>query len=245
MTRYRKKLIQNVNQEKNRIHKILQDANIKLTTFITDIFGVSGRALLGSIIEGEVLDEQQIRNMVKGQVKSKVPELIEALNGRLRLHHRNMLRRHHQHMEYLEKEIQALEFEIDSKISEYNKEMELLLTIPGVGHDAAASIMAEIGTDMTNFPTEERISSWAGVCPANHVSNGKKKSKKNKRGNRSLKSILCQCSWAAIKKKNSRIGALFNRLVKRMGKNKAIMAVAHCCCVLYTLCYETSPLIVS
>jgi len=178
LTRYRKKLIQNVTQEKNRIHKILQDANIKLTTFITDIFGVSGRKLLDSIVDGEVLDEKRIREMVSGKVKSKVPDLIDALNGRLRLHHRNMLRRHLNHMGYLQEEIQTLEAEIETLISKYDEEMKLLVTIPGISHDAAASIVAEIGTDMTKFPTEAQLSSWAGVCPANHISNGKKKVKR-------------------------------------------------------------------
>jgi len=227
LTRYRRKLLQNVTQEKNRIHKILQDANLKLTTFMSDIFGVSGRLLLETIVNGEVLNEQQVRDMVKSTLKRKVPELIEALNGRLRLHHRNMIRRHLEHMTYLEQEIQELETEIEQLTMPHRLEMELLDTIPGINHDAAASIVAELGTDMSHFPSDAHVSSWAGVCPANHESNGKKKRKKNPRGNKGLKSVLCQCAWAAIRVKDSRISALYYRLVKRMGKQKAIMAVAH------------------
>lgn len=242
LTRYRRKLLQNVTQEKNRIHKILQDANLKLTTFISDIFGVSGRALLGSIVNGEVLDEQQIRDMVKTTLKRKVPELIEALNGRLRLHHRKMIRRHLDHIAYLENEIQELEAEIEQLIAPYRLEMELLDTIPGINHDAAASILAELGTDMSHFPSDAHIASWAGVCPANHESNGKKKRKKNRRGNKGLKSVLCQCSWAAIKVKDSRISAVYYRLVNRMGKQKAIMAVAHLLLrIIYVVLRDKAP----
>ncbi|WP_237712644.1 IS110 family transposase, partial [Paenibacillus elgii] len=114
LTRYRRKMVQNCTQEKNRIHKILQDANIKLTTFVSDVFGVSGRALLESIVGGEVLEAEDVRKMVKTRLKNKVPQLIEALNGRLRLHHRKMIKRHLDHLRYMEKEIQELELEIDT-----------------------------------------------------------------------------------------------------------------------------------
>lgn len=242
LTRYRRKLLQNTTQEKNRIHKILQDANLKLTTFISDIFGVSGRALLESIINGEVLDKKQILNMVKGNIRRKVPELIEALNGRLRLHHRKMIKKHLEHIEYLEKEIRELEGEIEQLIQPYRTEIDLLDTIPGINQDAAASILAELGADMSHFPSEGHITSWAGVCPANHESNGKKKRKKNKRGNKGLKSILCQCSLAAIKVKDSRISAVYYRLVKRTGKQKANMAVAHLLLrIIYTMLRDKAP----
>jgi len=174
LTRYRRKLIQNVTQEKNRIHKILQDANLKLTTYISDIFGVSGRALLDSIVNGEVLDEQEVRSMVKTKLKKKVPELIEALNGRLRKHHRSMINRHLKHMKYLEEEVLDLESNIAQLLQPYQAEIELLDTIPGISQDAAASILAEIGADMTHFPSEAHLASWAGLSPANHESAGKK-----------------------------------------------------------------------
>lgn len=182
LTRYRRKLIQNLTQEKNRIHKILQDANIKLTTFISDLFGVSGRALLGSIVNGEVLDVHEVRKMVHTRLKMKVPLLVEALNGRLRLHHRNMIKRHLEHIHYLEKQIQELEAEIESAVEPHMREIQLLDTIPGIDFDAAASIVAEIGTDMAHFPSEAHLASWTGVCPANHESAGKKKEKRTTAG---------------------------------------------------------------
>lgn len=180
LTRYRRKLIQNATQEKNRVHKILQDANIKLTTFVSDIYGVSGRALLEAVMNGEVLDEQKVRLMVKTRLKNKVPELIQALNGRLRLHHRQMMNRHMEHLKYLEKEIQCIEKDIDQAIQPYMKEINLLDTIPGIDIDAAACIVAELGVDMSQFPSEAHVASWAGVCPANHESAGKKKVKRTR-----------------------------------------------------------------
>ncbi|MCP1309860.1 IS110 family transposase [Paenibacillus tyrfis] len=227
LTRYRRKMVQNCTQEKNRIHKILQDANIKLTTFVSDVFGVSGRALLESIVGGEVLEAGDVRKMVKTRLKNKVPQLIEALNGRLRLHHRKMIKRHLDHLCYMEKEIQELELEIDTSIQPYHQEIELLDTIPGINQDAAASILAEIGPDMSKFPTDAHLASWVGVCPANNESAGKKRSKKNRRGNKGLKSVLCQAGWATVKSKNTRISAVYNRLLKQCGPQKANMAIAH------------------
>lgn len=227
VTRYRRKLVQNATQEKNRIHKVLQDANIKLTTFVSDIFGVSGRALLDSIINGEVLDEQQVRKMVKTRLKRNVPKLLDALQGRLRKHNRSMIKRHLDHLHFLEKEIQDIEAEIERLTQPYHEEIALLDTIPGISKDAAAGILAETGVDMSQFPDEAHLASWAGVSPANHESAGKKKRKKNRRGSKNLKAWLCQCAWAAIKGGNTRLATLYYRVVKRGGPQKANMAVAH------------------
>jgi transposase len=175
LTRYRRKLIEATTAEKNRIHRILQDANIKLTTYITDVFGVSGRALLESVMNGEVLGPDQVKSIVKTKIRKKVPQLIDALNGRVRPHHRKMIRRHYDHLMYLEKEIETLETEIEEMLSPYQKEIDLLDTIPGTDQNAAASILAEIGSDMSVFPTEGHLASWAGLSPGNNESAGKKK----------------------------------------------------------------------
>jgi transposase len=175
LTRYRRKLIEATTAEKNRIHRILQDANIKLTTYITDVFGVSGRALLESVMNGEVLGPDQVKSIVKTKIRKKVPQLIDALNGRVRPHHRKMIRRHYDHLMYLEKEIETLETEIEEMLSPYQKEIDLLDTIPGIDQNAAASILAEIGSDMSVFPTEGHLASWAGLSPGNNESAGKKK----------------------------------------------------------------------
>ncbi|MCM3270364.1 IS110 family transposase [Paenibacillus elgii] len=234
LTRYRRKLQGQVTSEKNRIHKILQDANIKLTTYVSDLFGKSGLALLDAIVNGEVLDPDSVKGMVFTQLKKKVPELIEALNGRVRIHHRFMIGRHLEHMRQVEKHIEALHGEIDRLLMPYRKEMDLLLTIPGIQEDAAASILAEIGTDMSVFPSENHLASWAAVCPGNNESAGKKRSSKTNKGNKGLKAVLCQAAWAASKTKNTRIAAFYSRVVKRRGPKKAAMATAH---LLLKICF--------
>jgi transposase len=175
LTRYRRKLINDVTAEKNRIHKILQDGNIKLITYLSDVFGVSGRALLASVMNGVALEPADVKARVKTQVRKKVPQLVDALNGRVRVHHRKMIRRHYDHLEYLEKEITALEAEIEDLLSPYQKEIELLDTIPGINKDAAASILSEVGPDMSVFPSEGHLASWGGLSPGNNESAGKKK----------------------------------------------------------------------
>lgn len=227
LTRYRRKLLGDSTAEKNRIHKILQDANIKLTTFVSDLFGVSGRALLESIINGEVLSPDQVKDMVKTTLKRKVPQLVDALNGRVRAHHRKMIGMHFDHLLYIEKCIAELEEEIDKLLRPYRELIDLLVTIPGVQTDAAAVILAEIGYDMSCFPSEAHLASWAGLCPGNNESAGKKKSSRTTKGNKSLKAVLCQAAWAASKSKGTRLSSYFHRVQKRRGQKKATVATAH------------------
>ncbi|EIT6323222.1 hypothetical protein L2Q67_004733, partial [Salmonella enterica] len=137
-TRYRRKLLANATAEKNRIHKILQDANIKLTTYVSDVFGVSGRALLESIVNGEVLRPDQVKDLVKTSLKRKVPQLIEALNGRVRAHHRKIIGMHLDHLRYIEEQIREIEKEVDRLLSPYLDIVERLITVPGIQKDAAA-----------------------------------------------------------------------------------------------------------
>jgi transposase len=225
-TRYRRKLVGAATSEKNRIHKILQDANIKLTTYVTDLFGLSGRALLDSIINGEVLEPEVIRSMVFSRMKKKTPQLVEALNGRVRLHHREMIRFHLDHLEFVQGQIEEIESKINNLLIPYREEIALLDTIPGINENAAASILAEIGFDMSKFPTEHHLSSWAGICPGNNESAGKKKGSRTHKSNRSLKSNLGQVAWGATKSQ-SRLCSYYHRIRKRRGTNKAIVALGH------------------
>jgi len=227
LTRYRKKLVQEVTQEKNRIHKILQDANIKITTYVSDIFGVSGRCILETLIQGETLTASKLRNMVFGPIKSKISDLMEALNGNVRPHHRDMIRYSWNHLLYLEETIERVERQIDECLKPFRNEVELLDTIPGVNQRAASIMIAEFGTDMSVFPNDSHLSSWSGISPGNNESAGKKKGSKTKRGNKALKGVLCECAWAASVTRNTRLSATYWRLVKRLGKNKAIVAIAH------------------
>jgi transposase len=182
LTRYRRKLVNDATAEKNRIHKILQDGNIKLTTYVSDVFGVSGRALLESIMNGEVLEPDGVRALVKSHLKKKVPQLVEALNGRVRTHHREMIRMHYDHLTYVEKQITVLETKIEKLLNPYKKEIDLLDTIPGIDKGAAASILAEIGPHMSVFPSNGHLASWAGLSPGNNESSGKKRAPEPEKG---------------------------------------------------------------
>lgn len=227
LTRYRRSLMQMATAQKNRIHKVLQDANIKLTSYMSNVFGVSGRLLLESIMNGETLTLEQVRRLIKTKLKVKAPKLVDALNGKVRAHHRELMRRQYDLLLVLEDHICEIEAEIDHSVQAYKEELGLLVTVPGIDQDAAAEILAEIGPDMTRFPTSAHLASWGGLSPGNHESAGKKKATRTLRGNKALKSILCQVSWAAARSKKTRLSAYYYRLVKRRGPKKANMALAH------------------
>lgn len=175
LTRYRKKLKGYGSSERNRILKILEDANIKVSTFMSDVFGVSGRLMLDALINGEVIEPAQVANLAKGKLRAKIPELVQALNGRVTIHHRKIIQRSLDHLEFVEKSIAELESDMEQYFSPYEEELQLLQTIPGIGVHTANIIVAEIGVDMSVFPTEAHLSSWAGLSPGNNESAGKKK----------------------------------------------------------------------
>lgn len=234
LTRYRKKLVNNRTAEQNRIHKILQDANIKLTSVLSDIFGESGRKILEAIINGEKIEEKSLREMVHKRVKSSLTDIAESINGRIRRHHRDMLRYHWEHMIYLEETLERLEKQIDQCLEPYRREVDLLDTIPGVNKDAAAVFVAEMGVDMSVFKTEKRLASWVGVSPGNNESAGKKKNSKTTKGNKALKTMAIECVLGTSRQ-NNRITAHRKRIAKRQGRKKANMASAH---LLITIAYN-------
>ena len=179
LTRYRRKIIQQASSEKNRIHKILQDANIKMTTDVSDIFGDTGRKLIEKIIEGREITEEDLIEVTSGRGKAslreKIPQIKEGLKGTTREHHRKMIKLIYEHLKYLEKELEEIEEMIDESCKRYIKELELLDSIPGINKDSAKAIIAEIGTDMNQFPTVKHLTSWAGMSPGNNESAGVKK----------------------------------------------------------------------
>ena len=179
LTRYKRKIIQQASSEKNRIHKILQDANIKITTDISDIFGDTGRKLLEKIIEGNEITDKDLIEMTAGRgkasLRTKIPQIKEGLKGTTREHHRKMIKLIYEHLKYLEKEQEEIEKMIDEECGEYKSEIELLDSIPGIYKDSAKAIIAEIGIDMNQFPTVKHLTSWAGMSPGNNESAGVKK----------------------------------------------------------------------
>lgn len=175
LTRYRRKLVQTISAEKNRIQRVLEDANIKLSSVVSDTFGVSGSKIMDELIEGKLTIEEMSK-LAEGKLRKKKGEIKEALVGNFQEHHKFMIKASLRHIESTEKIIADIDSEIDKKMGSYRKEYEALQTIPGVKEQGAASIIAEIGVDMDKFPTENHLSSWAGMSPGNNESAGKKKS---------------------------------------------------------------------
>jgi transposase len=179
LTRYRKKILYETNREKNRIHKILEDCNIKISSYISDIFGDTGRKILDKIMNQEEIrmtDLIEISNgRGKASIRKKLGEIKEAVNGKVRKHHLTMIKYSYNHVKFLEQQIMQIEKEIEEYIEPYLEEVEIVDTIPGINKNAASVIIAEIGTDMSYFPTDKHITSWAGLSPGNCESAGKKK----------------------------------------------------------------------
>lgn len=174
LTRHRKKMVNHATAEKNRIQKVLESAGMKLGSVISDVFGVSGRALLQQLMQNGRLDRDTVASLVKGQIKNKIPQLMDALHSKLYSHHRFLLIQSWQHLTYLEQSIERFDAEIDQHLEPYRLEMELLQTIPGVDITSASAILAEVGADMLQFHSDRHIASWAGLSPGNYESAGKK-----------------------------------------------------------------------
>jgi transposase len=183
LTRYRRKLTQTITAEKNRVQKVLEDANIKLSSVVSDTFGVSATAIIDALIAGEMTIEE-MAELAKGKLRKKKDGLRDALLGRITKHHIFMIKTSLDHIEAVEKLIKEVEVRIDETVKPYQREYELLQTIPGVKEAAAASIIAEIGVNMDQFPTADHLSSWAGMSPGNNESAGKKKAQEPPRGTR-------------------------------------------------------------
>lgn len=226
LTRYQKKLQHQVQNEKNRVHKLLQDANIKLTSVLSDIFGVTGRKILDMLSKGVTRPEELVEAFNK-YVSDKKEDGLEALEGKFTSHHRLLLKSMLSHIDFINKQITELEKQVKKLIKPYKQEHELLQTIPGVKEKAADTIIAEIGTDMENFTDEKHLVSWAGLCPGHNESAGKKKRSKLTHGNNYLKAMLIECAWCAIKQKDTYLRAKYYSLIPRMGKKKALAAIAH------------------
>ena len=226
LTRYRKRLIQTHTAECQRVQKVLEDAGIKLDSVASDVLGVSGRAMLRALIAGE-RDPDTLAEMAKGKLRKKIPMLRHALRGRFGDHHAVMLGVIVDHVDYLDRAIAALDVEIDRVIAPFKGARDRLDTITGVGKRAAECIIAEIGVDMSQFPTAAHLASWAGICPGNNITGGKQRSGRTNHGNRWLGEILHECVGAARQSRNTYLAAQYWRFRRRMGHNKTAVAVGH------------------
>jgi len=226
LLRYRTKLVQSRTAERNRLQALLERANIKIASVITDIFGVSGMLMLKALVDGS-MKPTEISRLARGKLRKRIPTLEPALDGRLQEHHRFMLRLQLKRLQAVDDDIAELEQDIDQKLTPYKAAMELLAQIPGVDWVVAAVLVAEIGTDMTAFGSPTRLASWAGVCPGNNESAGKKKSSRATKGNAHLRAILVQGAVAASRKRGSYFRDKYYRLKARRGANRAALAIAH------------------
>ena len=226
LTRMRTSLRQDHTAIANRMQKILEDANIKLAAVASDWLGVSGRAILSQLLAGEE-DAEKLAELSRGRLRSKLPAMQLALEGRMTEHHRWMLRVLHEQLLFLEVQIAKLEAKIQDQLSDYQEAIALCTTIPGIEEVAAANLIAEIGVNMAQFPSAQHLASWAGICPGNHESAGKRLSGKPRKGSAWLRRSLCQAAWAASHTKDTYLAARFRRLAARKGKKRAIVAVAH------------------
>jgi len=256
LTRYRVKLVQERAREVNRVQGVLERANIKLASVVSDIMGVSGRAMLEALIAGQA-DPAAMAALAKRRMRSKLPLLEQALTGRVRDHHRRLLAMQLAHIDFLDEQITALSDTIHTCLLALNppteppgssletseppggsapaiappvtfpRAVELLDTIPGVDQRGAEMLVAEIGIDMTRFGTAPRLAAWAGVAPGNNESAGKQRSSKTRQGNHTLRAGLTQLAHAAVHTKDTYLAALYRRLAARRGKKRAIRAVAH------------------
>lgn len=224
--RYRRSLIQQRADEVNRIQKVLEGANIKLSAVATDITGVSGRAMLEAIVKG-VDDPQTLAAMAKGRMRNKSNDLKEALEGLIGPHQRMLLESQLRHLSFLDQEIARLDEEVAKRMHPFEAEMQRLDDIHGIGRRAVEEVLTEIGVDMSRFPDAAHLASWAKLCPGNNESAGKRKSGKTGHGNPWLRSILVQISWSAARTKGTYLSALYHRLAARRGAKRAIIAVAH------------------
>ena len=226
LTRTRASLRQDHTAVANRMQKVLEDANVKLASVATDWLGVSGRDILSRMLDGEQ-DAGKWADLCRGRLRDKIPEMQRALEGRMTDHHRWMLRLQREQLEFLEAQIAKLDAKIQEHMSDYQKAVDLCTTIPGIEAVAAANLIAEIGVNMDQFPSAQHLASWAGLCPGNNESAGKRLSGKARNGSIWLRRNLCQAAWAASHTKNTYLSAQFRRWAARKGKKRAIVAVAH------------------
>jgi transposase len=226
LTRQRTQLAAEQARVAQRIQKVLEDANIKLASVATDVMGASGRDMLRALIAGTT-DVQKLAQLAKGRLRAKIAALQQALTGRVTDHHRFMLRVHLEHYEHLEGLSAQFTERIEDKLAPLAQEVELLKTIPGIHDRTAEILLAEIGPDLRAFPTAQHLASWAGMCPGNNESAGKRRSGRTRQGNQWLRSALVQAGWASTRTKDTYLSAHFRRLSVRRGRKRALIAVSH------------------
>jgi transposase len=226
LTRYRKSLIKERQQEANRLHKVLEDAGIKLSCVASDVLGVSGRQMLEALLSG-TRDPEVLAELARGRLRAKLPALRQALVGNLRPHHALIVSQILAHLDYLDEAIATLSEEVERRLAPFAHKAENLCTITGVAERVSQVILSELGPDMSRFSSDRHAASWAAVCPGNDESAGKRRSGKTRTGNPYLRAALIEAANAAARTKNTYLRAQYEQVKRRRGHKKAIGAVAH------------------
>ena len=226
LVRSRKSLVQNRTQAINRLQKVLETANIKLSCVAADVLGKSGRDMIEALSAG-ISDPEALANLARGRLRAKLPALRQALEGRIDQTHRVLLRHLLDVIDFLQAQIDQLSSDIEQRLHPYELQLSRLMQIPGVGRIAAAAILAEIGTDMACFPSASHLASWAGVAPGNRQSGGKRLRAATNKGNTHLRAVLAEVVWVISHTSDNYLSAQYHRLARRIGKKRAIVAVSH------------------
>lgn len=241
-TRYRKALIRDITSQKNRVEKLLQSQGFRLSSFLSDIFGSSGMAVMQQLVEVGSISEQSLASCLKGRARLKAGQILSSLNGILSLPQRHLLKMQLAHLKDLQDNLEEVEEEIRSDFTHFEGPRDLLDSIPGIDLTAAYAILAEIGRDMSAFPTAQHICSWAGLVPGNHESAGKKKRQRVTPGNNYLKTILCEVAWVIAAHKNQYLSGWYWRLKQRTDSKRAIIALARkLLVIIYTMLKTNTP----
>lgn len=241
IVRYRNSLVQERAREANRIHKILEGANIKLGAVVSDILGASSRSIIQGFIDG-IEDPRFLAARAKGTLKNKRDDLERGLEGILGSHQRKMLRAQLDHVEFLDRKIEGLGEEIAERMRPFEKALDLIDTIPGIGRLTAEKIVAELGTNMERFPSADHLASWAGLCPGNNESAGVRKSGATTKGNNALRNALIEAALSVSRTKSSYLSSKYHRIAARRGKRRAAIAIAHTLLiVIYTMLKRAQP----
>jgi transposase len=226
LTRYRKRQIEDRAQEVNRLHRLLEDAGLKLASVMTDVMGVSGRAMVEALLQGQ-RDPVALAELARGRLRRKLPALREALAGRFRPHHAFLVTQILAKVDFLEETIDRLTAEIDERLRPFEADLARLTTIPGVARRNATTLLVETGADMARFPTAAHLCSWAAICPGQHESAGKRRTGKLRAGNRYLRGALIEAGQAATRAKQTALQARYYRVKRHRGHKKAVVAVGH------------------
>ena len=241
-TRYRKALIRDITSQKNRIEKLLQSSGFRLSSFLSDIFGSSGLAIMHQLVQVGCISRQSLDLCLKGRARQKSSEILSSLNGTLSVPQRKLLDMQLAHLKDLQDNLQEIEQEIQSGFLQFVGPIVLLDSIPGIDLRAAYAILAEIGRDMTAFPTAQHICSWAGLAPGNYQSAGKKKKQRVTQGNNYLKTMLCEVAWVIASHRKLYLSGWYWRLKQRTDSKRAIVALARkLLVIIYTMLKTNSP----